>query len=293
MTAEEAFTKIKKEIIGEDLTISSVEEGENLHEKFIELRKQLYFNGIVEIMPHYRGEVNLGWDITPGLFRPPLKISDSLTGKKAEKIAVQEFEKVITEKIGKSAIRDIFNHKKFGKEWDLLFQAQHAGVRTSLTDWSAEMITALYFATEVSAFDKSDAQLWCFIVPTNYIVSDSTFPGKDSFYDMNPFEMPRTYLINPSTYISDIDKRIFEYRMYRQRGRFVMVKGDQCHIPLNKHDDVANFLFRFRIPADKKEGIRKELAARRVIRSMMYVDENPKHQNIIDELNANAFKNYL
>lgn len=291
MTIEEAFEEKKQAIIGDNLTITNIEEAEAFHQKFIALRTELYFSGIADIMPHYRGEVNFGWDITPGLFRQPLKIVDSATGKKAERVAVHEFETVITRKIGKDALRSIFNHKTFGKDWDLLFQAQHAGVRTSLTDWSAEMLTALYFATETGPFDNVDAQLWCFIVPTQCIASDSTFKDK-SFYEMNPFEMPGTYLINPSTYITDIEQRIFEYRMYRQRGRFVMIEEKSCHIPLNRHVDISKFLFQIRIPADRKEAIRQQLAQRNVIRSMMYIDENPKHQNLIDEINGIVYTKY-
>src|SRR5665648_449527 len=129
MTRDEAFEKTKHEIVGENLIISSVDDAEKLHELFIKLRGELFRRQIVEIMPHYRGEQKYGWDIRSGIFRPPLNIENPQVGKDLEKRAIQEFEKTIVEKIGSKVLRDIFYNKKYGKDWDLLFQAQHAGVK--------------------------------------------------------------------------------------------------------------------------------------------------------------------
>ncbi len=293
MTREEALEKTKQEIIGDNQTITSAEEADQLHKKLIELRTQLFFRNIIEIMPHYRGEQKFGWNITPGIFRPPLNITDPKVAKQLEQQAVEEFARVINEKVGKTVLRDIFNNEKHGKDWDLLFQAQHAGVRTTLTDWSAEIISALYFATEESkdiAIEESDGQLWCFLIPTINILGHSNFPKRQSFYDMNPFDMKGTFLINPSSYLDNIEKRIFEYRMYRQKGRFVMTSNDTCHIPLNQQEEMKKFLIQFTVPAKQKSTIREELAERHMVRGNMYIDESPKQQDLITDINNTVFK---
>lgn len=292
MTIEEAFELTKTEIIGDNLVITSVEDAEAFHDKFIKLRIELFLRQITEIMPHYRGEQNSSWDIRSGIFRPPLTISAPTIGKDLEKKAVDEFERVINQKVGQNVLRNVFNNEKHGKDWDLLFQAQHAGIKTTLTDWTAFILSALYFATEESSsldIENLDGQIWCFIVPTIYILGHSTLPAKN-FYEMNPFDMKGTYLINPSSYLDNIQDRIFEYRMFRQKGRFLMCSNDTCHIPFNKQPHIQKYLFRIRIPAENKKAIRKELADRGVIRSEMYIDENPDRQSLITEINAKVFQ---
>lgn len=295
MTREEAFEKTKQEIVGDNLTITSALEADQLHDLFIKLRTELFFREITEIMPHYRGEQNFGWDIRSGIFRPPLKIADPKVGKDLEQKAIQEFEQVIHDKVGAKTLRDLFNKEKHGKDWDLLFQAQHAGVKTTLTDWSAFIISALYFATEQSPnadIENDDGQLWCFIIPTINILGHNDYPERNTFYDINPFDVKNTFLINPSSYISEIEERIFEYRMYRQKGRFVMASNDTCHIPLNQQDHLKKYIFRARIPAEFKQKIRDELANRGVTRETMYIDETPSRQDLITEINTKIYSGY-
>jgi hypothetical protein len=296
MTIEEAFEQAKDELIGKDLVITSITDAETLYDKFINLRTELAIKRwIVDIMPHYRGEHKYGWDIRSGIFRPPLKIDDPTLGKDLEQQAIREFETIITQKVGANVFRDIFNKEKHGKDWDLLMQAQHAGIKTTLTDWTPNIISALYFATEEStdeATEKSDGQLWCFIVPTDNILGHNNYPVRRTFYDLNPFDFKGTVLINPSSYLDDIDKRIFEYRMYRQKGRFIMPSKNTCHIPLNLQDDLKKFIFKARIPAEHKKKIREELLQRDVSRVTVYIDESPKRQDLINEINNKIYGAY-
>lgn len=291
MTIDEAFEWTKNEVIGDNLIITSVEEAETFHDRFIKLRTELFLRQITDIMPHYRGEQNFGWDIRSGIFRPPMTITDPVIGKTLERQAIDEFENVINQKVGKNVLRDVFNNEKHGKDWDLLFQAQHAGIKTTLTDWTAFIVSALYFATEesnVPEIENADGQIWCFIVPTVHILGHTTLPSKN-FYQMNPYEMKGTYLINPSSYLDNIQDRIFEYRMFRQKGRFLMCSNETCHIPVNNQPHIQQYLFRIRIPAEHKGAIRNELAERAVKRSEMYIDENPDRQNLITEINTKIF----
>ncbi len=224
MTAKELFLNIKQQCIPDNLEISDVAGAINSHDKvFIPFRVKLFENGLNGFMPHYRGEQKFGWDILPGIFRLPLTHLSNVEGKKLEEQATKEFEEVVETKIGSNVLRRIFNAEKYGKAWDLLFQAQHAGIRTTLTDWTAFIVSALFFATEKSIYEdveKSDAQLWCQMVPEENIISDSQYFPKESMYNLNPSDIGNVYLINPSIYIDNVEERLFEYNMYRQKGSF-------------------------------------------------------------------------
>lgn len=291
MILEEAFELTKNEIIGDNFIITSVDEAESFHDQFLKLRTELFLRQITDVMPHYRGEQNHEWDIRSGIFRSPPTITDPTIGKTLEKQAIDEFENIINHQVGQDVLRNIFNNEKHGKDWDLLFQAQHAGIKTTLTDWTAFIVSALYFATEESSLpdiENADGQIWCFIVPTMHILGHSTVPS-ENFYEIDPFKMKGTYLINPSSYLDNIQDRIFEYRMFRQKGRFLICSNDTCHIPFNNQPHIQKYLFRIRIPTEHKKSIRNELAERGIIRSRMYIDEDPERQNLITEINNKIF----
>jgi FRG domain len=293
MTAQEVYQDIKQKLIPDNIEIKSLDEAFDIHDNlFIPFRVKLYENGLNGFMPHYRGEQKYGWDILSGVFRPPFDKLSSDKGKNLEKLAVTAFEDTIKTKIGDKVLRNIFNHEKFGKEWDLLFQAQHGGVKTTLTDWTGFIQTALFFATEISSseeIENSDAQLWCLMVPIENIISDSQFYPKESMYNLDPFNIDNVYLINPSIYIDNVDERIFEYRMYKQGGRFLAMPNNACNVPINKHDMFKDFLFHIRIPKDFKQSIRQALTERGITRQRMYADENPVHDNLIKDINNKIF----
>lgn len=293
MTWKEAFEQSKQEVIGDNLVITSIDEAEALHKRFIKLRTQLIDKGLIEIIPHYRGEQKYGWNINPGIFRPPLTIKDAATGKTLERTAIVEFERVIHEKVGMHALRDIFENEKYGKDWNLLFQAQHAGIRTTLTDWSAEILSALFFATEKSdkpEIENSHGQLWCFITPEAWIYGHNANSPRRTFYDLNPFNLKQAILVNSPYYLTNIKNRTFEHRMFRQKGRFVMPSADSCNIPLNQQSELKLFFFKARIPAVYKQTIRDELAEMNVIRENMYINESLEIQILIMEINKAVFR---
>lgn len=286
MTFKEAFDQTIAEIMGAPSIITSLTEADKFHRKLIELRVAFLERGIIDMMPHYRGEQKFGWDILPGIFRPPISINDPQKGKDLERKAILEFEEVInydgTDKLG-----DIYNRFKYGKEWGLLFQAQHAGIKTTLIDWSPEIISAMYFATEESIdpdIEQSDGQLWYMIAPTEIIWGDD-------IYNLDPFDMKKICLINPASYITEIEKRIFEYRLYRQKGRFIIPPNADCNIPLNDaKSSISDFIFRLKIPASSKKTIRQELEHRRVTRSYLYADENVKREGLVSQINKKIFQ---
>ena len=109
----------------------------------------------------YRGQRNVGWRNTPGLFRPDLA-----------KLAENE----------KRAVRDLVSvHPGEFKDdetmFDRLVRMQHFGLPTRLMDVSQNPLVALYFATDLGPKgEESDGAVTAFAIPEErekYFDSDS------------------------------------------------------------------------------------------------------------------------
>jgi len=243
-------------------------------------------------MPRYRGEQKYGWDLSPNILRVSSIKGDKMKAKELEKKAWQEFEKLVKTEFGNDALRTLFDSEKHGKDWDLLMQAQHASVKTSLLDWSPNVYAPLYFATEeskVTDIENADEQFWIFMVPFENIRSHNEFPVKDTFYDQDPQTLKEGCMINVSIYLDDLTKRKYETRMFRQKGRFYISGNDQWDIAMNKQPAIAPLLFRFKVPANFKSIIRKELKERGIDRPYLFGPENPDHQALMDDINKRIF----
>jgi hypothetical protein len=278
--------------LGAPKEIISVQSALEIHQLMVRLETKVRFANDIYAMPHYRGEQKFGWDITPGISRVEKAKASAAIARGLEKDALEKFELEISSNFGEEALRTIFYNEKHGKDWDLLFQAQHAGIKTSLLDWTPEIIQALFFATEKSNVDdieNSDGQLWVYLARFHTIKSHNEFPIKDSFYDQDPSFLSEGYLINSSIYLDDIEKRLFESRMFKQKGRFFLSSYDNFGIAMNKQKEVEPLLFKFIIPASYKLKIREELTQRGITREYLYVEENPSHQAIIDFINQSIY----
>jgi len=286
----EIYDRNVVEIMGLPQKVNSLQEIDDLHRKFVQYRWDFYCQSGIETMAHYRSEQYFGWDITPGVFRK--RGIGAREGKELEKRAALMFERIVTENFGPDALRDLFYRQRYGKDWDILFQAQHAGVKTTLVDWTARIDKSVYFAVEESmdgALNAADGQLWVYMIPTGELLSHNTLPIKDTFYDQDPADLRSGAMINVSICLDNLGKRLFETRMFKQGGRFYISASNECNIPLNRQQGIARYLFRFRIPAARKKVIREELAADGLTRETVYVQENPEHQALIDAINTEVY----
>lgn len=277
-------------ILGIDNSINNLDDAEAVHNALIRYRTHLIFDDPrhIDTLPHYRGEYNYGWDIRPGTFRDIGWNLSAAEGKSQEAAGAYEFGETVSRKLGPDALRKLFYGQKFGKEWDLLFQAQHAGIHTTIVDFSFRWERGLYFAVEATgnpAIDSADGQYWAYLLPTEDLLNHDAFPTRDTFYDQDPAKLPKGKMVNVPFFLSEIEKRIFEGRMYKQVGRFYIPAHDVCNVPLNLQSHIKPWLFRFRIPAAQKQVIRDELAATGITRDYLYVQENPDHRALVDEIN--------
>jgi len=272
--------------------IESVKDAENIHERMVEFDIKVRLGGPYD-MPHYRGEQKFDWDILPNILRLPSVKGDKHKAKDLEKKGWQEFGNVIKMNFGNDALRTIFDNEKYGKDWNLIMQAQHAGIKTSLTDWSPNVYAPLYFATEESKepeIENSDGQFWVFMVPFRCIKSHNEFPIKDTYYDQDPQAVEDMCMINVSILLDDLPERKYETRMFRQKGRFYISRDDQWGVAINKQPDIARLLFRFIVPAECKSEIREELKGRGIDYNYLYGPINLDHQDLIDDINKRIFE---
>jgi hypothetical protein len=100
-------------------------------------------------MPHYRGEQNYGWDILPGILRPPFNQGyNEKQAREIEEKGIKLFIEEVSKRMGEEMLFPLSSRTQNSKVWDILFQAQHAGVKTNLIDISDRVELAGYFASE-------------------------------------------------------------------------------------------------------------------------------------------------
>lgn len=94
----------------ESYEINNLQDVINFHKELINVRVDLMTKGGPQIMPHYRGEQNYGWDILPGIYRPPFSTEIDLTkSRKIEKNGAEIFKQKVIEKYGK---KQLFKYSK-------------------------------------------------------------------------------------------------------------------------------------------------------------------------------------
>jgi len=98
--------------------------------------------------------------------------------KRIEKESLEEF-KNGTDKIDPEFLRNSSSVHNFFNSWELMWQAQQAGLPTRLMDWSLAIETACFFAVMNEDNDDSDGQLYVFTCP-------SSIPDHSEYLDNNP-----------------------------------------------------------------------------------------------------------
>lgn len=270
----------------ENYQIRNLQDVRNFHEELINVRADLRFSAGIDVMPHYRGEQNYGWDVLPGIFRPPFSSNiDHTQARNIEKNGAEIFKERVTAKFGE---KQLFKHSilPYGETWDLLFQAQHAGVKTNLIDLSTSSALSAFFMCEPSEkHEKSDGQLWALLVPSEFIYNETSDYDNFVYPQTNPFGLNESFVCNIPTYLDDIDERTYQFRLFRQHGRLFASRDSDLSIPLNKKEMWQNMMFRIRVPAAAKKTIFEDLIIEGKDRESMMIIESEEADAMIDEIN--------
>lgn len=209
----------------------------------------------------YRGQADNSWGLTPTLSR-------TNGGIEAEIALMKRFKQ---NAIPLASVKPM-------SEWEWLFLMQHYGLPTRLLDWTESPLVGLYFAIE-SHPDK-DGALWCLLpikLNENANISYSLSVEIPCFEVDEPLDnyLPqkiaseRTSSLKPIAAMAMRDNP----RVFAQMGSFTITHREQIAIETigdNKH------IWRFIIPKEFKEEIRKELAYLRITKLTLF----PELENV-------------
>lgn len=294
MTYMEISEIVKQNFLSklEDFKIEKLEDLNELHKELISIRTDFLLNYGFDVHPHYRGEQLFGRDILPGIFRPPF--SDGVTMENARAIetnGINIFKTKVTEKYGEKMIFKHNVNTEHSENWNLLFQAQHAGIKTNLVDLSTSVYDSAFFACEPSAkHDEKDAQLWCILVPSVFIYGESTKYDNPVYSVVNPFELENSFVCNVPTFIDDIDERTYQFRLFRQHGRLFASSNKDLNIPLNKKEFWENMIIRIKISPDSKKVIFNQLNAAGIDHKNLILEDDEETERFIGSINESIKK---
>ncbi|MGO4770399.1 FRG domain-containing protein [Flavobacterium sp. W22_SRS_FK3] len=288
MTYQQAAAHIQQTYLKplETFEIKNLSDIERFHDELIRIRVEIKFKVGLDVMPHYRGEQNYGWDILPGIFRPPFSgTMDLKKAREIEKKGAEIFKEKVIENYGEN---QLFKHsiKPYGETWDLLFQAQHAALKTNLLDLSTSSISSSFFMCEPDPrFDAAEGQLWGILVPSDFIYNETSDYDKLLYPEFDPFALENGFICNVPTYITDIDQRTYQFRLFRQHGRLFASSDADLHIPMNQKEFWKDMMIRVRVPAEAKKAIFNELIQRGIDRKKMMHIETPQADKMINDIN--------
>lgn len=270
----------------QDYEINSLDDLNDLHQELIKIRVDLTMKGY-PVQPVYRGEKLYGRDIVPGLVRD-VKLSNVNPQyiRYIEERGIRLFQKQVEKKYGKKFLWIFKTKTSFGPNWDILFQAQHAGIKTNLIDVSPSISHAAYFTCSTpDRYKSNDGQLWCILVPDEFHYIESTEYNKNCYPNYNAFNLETSFLCNPPIFLDEIEERTYQFRLYRQRGKLFTSSDETLNIPLNKKIFWENMIIRIRISPEAKVTIARDLDKININMGSMILDPAETHDRLIRNIN--------
>lgn len=199
-------------------------------------------NGVV----WYRGQSDINWKLLPKIARPGGRYKNEIHNIKR----FQQNARMLLPSLPKSAW-----------DWEWMFLMQHHKGVTRLLDWSENPLVALYFALDKK--NKNDGVVWCLdpIALNSYSV-----PRSSSNRDILAFgidDVLKNYLPDRVTEATErppvaaIGPRN-SHRMVAQASTFTIASLNKTPIEDVDIEDKKH-VWRFIVPAGKKDAIKKEL----------------------------------
>lgn len=193
----------------------------------------------------FRGEACLDWTLLPGLYR---------NGNLSEEILLTRFRQ------SASMLIDTSPNNNF----DWLFLMQHYGVSTRLLDWSESALASLYFSISEEEHLLADGALWMLKpIELNKLanINDDNKHYIPSFdddflknYDIESLKVNSRVKMNPIATIATRNNA----RIQAQQGVFTIHHLEKK--PLEEYCEMNQQIFKYRIPKESKENLKKELA---------------------------------
>lgn len=226
---------------------------QNLNE-LLDIESKVRKDSSSPYLAFYRGQIN-DWEIKPNITRNPGLTDQEIIQKEKEFISNYSEENIgikVLEHFDK-------DHRKYAQEWHNLFQAQHLGFYTRLTDWSQDFNIALFFATEDEnqEYIENDGVIYIYKCPYygEQLINFSREEDRD-FLDKNPFELDKAYLVkHPTQFNSDFQNYAAEIRRFRQDGSFIISTSEDINKPIEEIEYINDYLTKIIISTSLKKEI--------------------------------------
>ncbi|WP_419494914.1 FRG domain-containing protein [Chryseobacterium bernardetii] len=225
----------------------------NTLEELLSFSKKIRRDGLSPYLAFFRGQIN-DWPIKPSITRNP-DLSDT---------DILEKEKIFFENYNEETLKiNVLEHfdkdyTKYAQEWHNLFQAQHLGFYTRLTDWSQDFNSAMFFAIddESKTYIDHDGVIYLYECPY-YGDQLINFQREEDykFFDQNPFDLNKAYMVkHHSQFPDDFENYAGEIRRFRQDGSFIILTSEDINKPIEEIPYINHYLTKIYIsPAVKAE----------------------------------------
>lgn len=224
----------------------------NLNE-ILQIKDSIRFDGFSPYLAFFRGQT-FDWPIKPNITRNE-KLSKSEVLEKESAF----FSNFTQEKMGIPILKHFSSKKrKHAQFWHNLFQAQHLGFYTRLTDWTQDFETALFFSSddENNAYSDKNGVLYFYECPY-YEEQLINFNREEdySFFDIDPISLDKAYMVKHySQFPDNFNDFASEVRRFRQDGSFIISTTQDIDKPLEEIDYIRKNLIKIIItPSIKKE----------------------------------------
>ncbi|WET50764.1 FRG domain-containing protein [Chryseobacterium indologenes] len=218
-------------------------------------------HGLSSFLTFFRGQI-FDWPIKPNVTR-----NSSLSDAELLEIEKEAFEEFASYSEGLKILEHFEKDStKHAQDWHNLFQAQHLGLYTRLTDWTQDDRSAMFFAIDDLKGEhvENNGVIWIYKCPyyleddllINFNETDETY----HFFDENPLELKRAYLVKHyAQFPDDIEDYAGEIRRFRQDGSFIISTSEDISKPIEELDYISPHLVKILIKPSLKIEIIKYL----------------------------------
>lgn len=220
----------------------------------------------------YRGVEDEEYELNSTLER---ETDFKLSFPKLKELEEKKVKLFIENPIIKSKIKKIPIKQRYGEDWTNLIQAQHAGIHTTLIDWTADLKVALFFCIRNKAKDNVNGKIWIQKLNKSSISSD--YNEDYNFYNFNPKTYEEELYFSPINFQQNIKFKKYEFWRFKQKGEF--------SINTKLHSNIFHVI----IPAKNKAKIREELKKLNLDEEYYFVNREKDIDKIVEQINTIKF----
>lgn len=216
-------------------------------------------DGCSPYLAFFRGQI-FDWPIKSNITRNPDLQKEEIFEK--EKAFFSDYSE---EKLGIKVLKHDKKYEfEYAQDWYNLFQAQHLGFYTRLTDWTQSFVNALFFASddETVSYSEKDGVVWIYKCPyyNKEFLINFNKSEDEIFFNKNPLELDKFYVIkHPILFDEDFMKYAGEMRRFRQDGSFIISTSQDINKPIEQIEYIIPHLEKIIISPELKASIKNYL----------------------------------